>query len=255
MGVLADKVALITGGTRGMGLATAKRFGAEGAQVAITARRLAEAEKVVAELGDAALALQLDVTDRTQWDAAIAAVDARWGRLDVLVNCAGITIAAPVEQETVENWRVHMATNLDGAFHGCQAALPLLRRGAAASIVNISSMFAQRPVPGFAAYCASKAALTTFSKVLALECAALDPPIRVNTVHPGGTETDMLEKALADTGLPRDEAYAHFIGIHPMRRMGKAEEVASACLWLASDQSSFTTGSEINVDGGGHIRP
>jgi len=110
-------------------------------------------------------------------------------------------------------------------------------------------------MPGFGAYCSSKAALTMMTKVLALECAAAGDPIRANTVHPGGTETEMLERALADTGLPRDEAYAMFVKIHPMGRMGRPEEVAQACLWLASDASSFTTGVELNVDGGSFIRP
>lgn len=256
MTALQDKVALITGAAKGMGLAIARRFVAEGARVAIAARRQEDAEHTARELGDATMAVMLDITDRAQWDRAIAAVDARWGALNILVNCAGVTKGATVAEDSEENWRLHMATNLDSAFHGCRAALPLmLRAGTMGSIINISSLFALRPVPGFGAYCASKAALTSFSKVLALEYAATSPQIRVNTVHPGGTLTDMMEKALADTGLPRDEAYGYFAAMHPMGRMGAPDEIASACLWLASDASSFTTGCEINVDGGAHIRP
>jgi len=255
VGVLNGKVALVTGAAKGAGKAIALAFAREGARVALAARSV-EAARITADLiGDAALPLTLDVADRAAWDRAIETLEARWGRLDVLVNCAGITEPATAEAVTDDAWLRHMETNVDGAFHGYRASLPLIRRGGEpASIINISSLFAQRPVAGFAAYCTSKAALTMLSKVLALECAAARPVIRVNTVHPGGIETDMLEQTLADTGLPRDEAYAHFVKIHPMGRMGKPDEVAAACLWLASDASSFTTGSEINVDGGALIR-
>jgi NAD(P)-dependent dehydrogenase (short-subunit alcohol dehydrogenase family) len=256
MNILEGKVALVTGAAKGMGKAIAASFAREGSRVAIAARSIEHAQRVADELGNNALAVALDVTDRGAWDRAIAVVDARWGRLDVLVNCAGITEPANTESVTDEAWHRHMRTNLDGPFHGCRAALPLMRRsGQPGSIINISSLFGQRPTPGFAAYCTSKAALTFFTKVFALECAAAKLPIRVNSVHPGGTETDMLEQTLANSGLPRDKAYEHFKRIHPMGRMGKVEEVAAACLWLASEASSFTTGTEINVDGGALIRP
>jgi len=256
MAALAGKVALITGATRGMGRAIALRFAREGARVAVAARQAAAAEALAGEIGEAALPVTLEITDPAAWNAAVAAVDARWGQLDILVNCAGITEQGTTEATALESWRRLFAVNLDGPFHGCRAALPLMKRsGRPGSIVNISSVFAQRPMPGFAGYSTSKAALTSFTKVLALECAAAGLPIRVNSLHPGGTETEMFEQALADTGLPRDEAYALFAAIHPMGRMGKVEEVAEACLWLASDASSFTTGQELNVDGASAIRP
>ena len=256
MNALTGKVALVTGAAKGMGKAIATLFARQGAQVAITARNMEQAQRVAAEIGEAALPVVLDVTERTSWDKAVSTVDAKWGRLDVLVNCAGISESASTEAITDEAWHRHMRTNLDGPFHGCRACLPLMRRsGEPGSIINISSLFGQRPTPGFAAYCTSKAALTFFTKVFALECTASKLPIRVNSVHPGGTETDMLDQALADTGLPRDKAYEYFVRLHPMGRLGKAEEVAAACLWLASDASSFTTGTEINVDGGALIRP
>lgn len=256
MGVLAGKVALVTGATKGIGKAIVTLFINEGARVVVAARRIDDAANAAAVFGDGAMPVALEVTDRSQWDNAVANVSARWGRLDVLVNCAGITESAAIEQVSEQAWHRHMAINLDGAFHGCRAALPLMRRGGKpGSIINISSIYAQRPMPGYAAYCTSKAALTAFSKVLALECAAVDPPIRVNTVHPGGTETEMLERVIAESGMPREKAYSVFVRIHPMRRMGTAAEVAAACLWLASDASSFTTGTELNVDGGAVIRP
>lgn len=255
MGALTGKVALVTGATRGMGRAIALRFAAEGARVAVAVRKKPAADELAAEIGDMALPLALEIGDPVSWSDAIAAVDAWQGRLDILVNCAGITEQGTTESTALDSWRRLFTTNLDGAFHGCRAALPLMKRGGRpGSIVNVSSVFAQRPVAGFVGYCTSKAALTTFTKVLALECAAAGVPIRVNSLHPGGTETEMFEQALADTGLPREEAYAHFAAIHPMGRMGRVEEVAEACLWLASDASSFTTGQELNVDGGSAIR-
>lgn len=256
MHALEGKVAFVTGAAKGLGRAISLLFASEGARVVIAARRIEDAQRVADEIGEAGFAVALDVTDRAAWDRAIAAADERWGRLDVLVNCAGITEPATTKAVTDEAWQRHMRTNLDGPFHGCRASLPLMRRsGEPGSIINVSSLFGQRPMPGFAAYCTSKAALTFFTKVFALECAADKLRIRVNSVHPGGTETDMLEQTLAKTGLPRDEAYQRFARIHPMGRMGKAEEVAAACLWLASDASSFTTGTEVNVDGGALIRP
>ncbi|MQP68317.1 SDR family oxidoreductase [Niveispirillum sp. SYP-B3756] len=255
MSVLAGKVALVTGAAKGMGRAIAMQFAQEGAKVVVAARNLPEAEVVAASLPQEAMGVAIDVTRRDQWDAAIAAINVRWGALNVLVNCAGITVGATTEAVSEDDWRLHMSINLDGAFHGCRAALPLMKQGGApGSIINISSAFGVRVVPGFAAYSVSKAALNAFSRVLALECAAAGLPIRVNSVIPGGTETDMLDRVLAETGMPREKAYAVFSRIHPMGRMGKASEVAQAALWLASDASSFTTGSELFVDGGCTIR-
>jgi NAD(P)-dependent dehydrogenase (short-subunit alcohol dehydrogenase family) len=256
MGILSGKVALITGGGKGMGRAAARLFAAEGARVAIAARTEADLQEAAREIGDATLPIRLDVTDIDAWADGIAQVERHWGKLNILVNAAGLSESALIEIASAEHWRRHLKINVEAIFYGCQAALPLIKAsGEPGSIVNISSSFGQRPIPGFAAYCASKAALTMMTKVLALECASAGDQIRANTVHPGGTETEMLERALAETGLPRDEAYAMFVKIHPMGRMGRPEEVAQACLWLASDASSFTTGVELNVDGGSFIRP
>jgi NAD(P)-dependent dehydrogenase (short-subunit alcohol dehydrogenase family) len=256
MGKLAGRVALVTGGAKGIGRAVAQRFASEGASVAIAGRDMAAARRTVEEIGGAACAISLDATSPDQWQGAIAEIDARFGKLNLLVNSAGLTEASTLEHASDENWRRHMDINLDGPFYGCRAALPLMQRsGEPGGIINISSLFALRPMPGFAAYCASKAALTMMSQVLALELAANGSPIRVNTVHPGGIETEMLERTLAESGMPREAALAHFVRIHPMGRMGKPEEVAAACLWLASDESSFTTGHALTVDGGSYIRP
>jgi 3alpha(or 20beta)-hydroxysteroid dehydrogenase len=255
MGVLEGKVALITGAGKGMGEAIARLFAKEGARVAVGARTVKDVERVAAVIGPQAMAVRLDVAQRAEWEAAVAAVVKTWGKLTTLVNCAGLSEAASIEDASEENWRSQFSVNVDGVFYGCQTALPFLKEaGEPATIVNIGSAFALRPMGAFAAYSASKAAMIVLTKTIALHCAAKGYNIRANLVHPGGTETPMLEQALANTGMPRQDAYTYFAGIHPMGRLGKPEEVARAALWFASDASSFTTGSEVSVDGGSAIR-
>jgi 3alpha(or 20beta)-hydroxysteroid dehydrogenase len=255
MAVLEGRVALVTGAAKGIGFSIAKLFAAEGASVAVAARRLDQAEAAAAAIAGEILPIALDTREEAQWRDAIAAVDERWNRLNILVNCAGITRSAPLAETDNANWDDHMDVNLRGAFLGCREALPLLKRdGSPASIVNISSAFGVRVTPGFAAYSVSKAGLNALTRVFALECAAAGLPIRVNAVIPGGTETEMFEEELRKTGLGRDKAYALFSKIHPLGRIGKPEEVAQAALFLASDLSSFTTGMELLVDGGSTIR-
>ena len=255
MAALAGKVALVTGAGKGMGEAIARLFASEGAKVALAGRTLSNVEQVARDIGGDAIGVMLDVSSRADWAAAIETVSGKWGKLNILVNCAGVSQAASIEDADEDNWRKHFSTNVDGVFLGCQAAIPLLKAsGEPGSIVNIGSSFALRPMGAFAAYSTSKAAAITLTKTIALHCAAKGYNIRANLVHPGGTETTMLEQALADTGMPREDAYAYFAAIHPMGRLGKPEEVAQAALWLASDASSFTTGAEISVDGGSAIR-
>ena len=252
---LSGKVALVTGAAKGIGFAIARRFVEEGAAVALAARREEQAAAAAAQLDGDILPIVLDTTSDAQWRDAIAKVDARWGRLNVLVNCAGVTIGANLVDTDDAVWNQHMDVNLRGPFMGCRASIDLMKReDAPGSIVNISSAFGIRVTPGFAAYSISKAALNALTRVLALECAAQKLPIRVNSVIPGGTETEMFEEELRRTGMERDKAYALFAGIHPLGRIGKPEEVAAAALWLAADESAFTTGLELTVDGGSTIR-
>lgn len=255
MARLEGKVALITGGAKGIGFAIARSFVAEGASVGLAARTVEQASKAAEKLGGDVLPIALDTTNAGQWDEAIAAIDARWGRMNVLVNCAGVTIGANLIDTDDANWNQHMDVNLRGPFMGCRAAIGLMKRdGTPGSIVNISSAFGVRVTPGYAAYSISKAGLNALTRVLALECAAQNLPIRVNAIIPGGIETEMFEEELRRTGMERDKAYALFARIHPLGRIGKPEEVAEAALWLASDASSFTTGVELAVDGGSTIR-
>ena len=255
MAVLQEKVALVTGSAKGIGFSIAKLFAAEGAKVALAARTQAQADAAAARVEGDAIGVALDTRDSQHWQAAIAQVDSVYGGLNILVNCAGITRGSTLAEADDDNWDDHMAINLRGPFLGCRAALPVMTRDRKpGAIVNISSAFGSRVTPGFAAYSVSKAALNAMTQVLALECAAAGNSIRVNAVAPGGTETEMFEEELRRTGMDREKAYALYSKIHPMGRIGKPEEVARAALWLASDASSFTTGTIIPVDGGSAIR-
>lgn len=255
MARLEGKIALVTGGAKGIGFAIARAFLAEGASVALAARTKEQSSAAAARLDGDVLPIALDTTNDSQWRDAVAEVDHRWGGLNVLVNCAGVTIGANLVDTDDATWNQHMDVNVRGPFMGCRAALELMKRdGKPGSIVNIASAFGVRVTPGFASYSVSKAALIAMTRVLALECAAQKLPIRVNSVIPGGTETEMFEQELRRTGLEREKAYALFAKIHPLGRIGKPEEVAEAAVWLASDASSFTTGVELTVDGGSTIR-
>lgn len=252
---LAGKVAFVTGAAKGIGFAIARRFAEEGATVAVAARRQDQADAAATRIGGDVLPIALDTTSDAQWKAAVARIEEQWGRLNVLVNCAGVTIGANLVDTDDSNWDQHMNVNLRGPFMGCRAAIGLMGRdGAPGSIVNISSAFGIRVTPGFAAYSISKAGLNAMTRVLALECARQNLPIRVNAIIPGGIETEMFEEELRRTGLDREKAYALFAKIHPLGRIGKPEEVAAAAVYLASDESSFTTGLELTVDGGTTIR-
>ncbi|PZN96809.1 MAG: hypothetical protein DCF31_03210 [Alphaproteobacteria bacterium] len=255
-GRLAGKVALISGGAEGLGAATARAFVREGARVMLGDIQLDKAKALARELGEAADAILLDVTLPDSWETAVEATLRSFGKLNILVNNAGISEPGTVSEVAKEAWARTMRINLDGVFHGTQAALPaMVAAGESGSIVNLSSMLALRPGAIFAAYCASKAAVAMLTKCTALECAAKAWPIRANSVHPGAIETPMLERYLAmNPEMSREQAYAGFAASHPMGRCGKPEEIAAACLFLASDEASFTTGTELTVDGGGFIR-
>jgi 3alpha(or 20beta)-hydroxysteroid dehydrogenase len=254
MARMAGKVALISGGAEGIGAAAARLFVSEGAQVMLADVQADKSEALARELGEAAAACRLDVRDPAQWDEAVAASLARFGKLNVLCNIAGISEPGSVAEMDRDVWDRTLAINLGGTFNGCRAALPALAAsGEPGAIVNTGSMLALRVGAGFGAYCASKAAVTALSKVIALECAANGWPIRVNTVHPGAIRTPMYERYVAQFPT-REAGEAAFAASHPMGRVGEADEVARAFLFLASDESSFTSGVDLTVDGAGSIR-
>lgn len=255
MGRIAGKVALISGGAEGLGAAVGRRFVEEGAAVMLGDVQLAKAEALAGELGDRAAAIHLDVTSLADWDAAVAATQARFGKLTTLCNIAGISEPGSVEDVDLDSWARTIDINLNGTFYGCRAAIPALAAsGEDCAIVNFGSMLALRPGSGFAAYCASKAGVTMLTKSIALACAKAGQRIRANTVHPGAIDTPMYQRYLHDAPIPPDEMAKLFAANHPLGRVGQPHEIAEAVLYLASDASSFTTGTDLTVDGGGNFR-
>ena len=247
MGRLDGKVALISGGARGQGAAEAKMFALEGAKVVIgdildDAGRRVEAE--IDEAGGEAFYIHLDVTQEADWVTAVETAVSRYGKLDILVNNAGITIRKNVEETTSEDWDRIMAINAKGVFLGIKEAIPAMRRGGGGSIVNISSTagLVGSPYSG-ASYAASKGAVRLLTKSTAIQYAK--EGIRCNSVHPGLLETPMTEDMLADAAH-REERTQRI----PLGRIGTAEDVAYGVLYLASDEASFITGSELVIDGG-----
>lgn len=241
------KVALITGAASGFGRAAAALFVAEGATVILTDR--SDGAAVAAALGPKARFLPLDVTREEQWQAVIADVAAKEGRLDVLVNNAGIGLHRNVTEMTLAEWRLVQAVNSDGVFLGCKHAIPLMRAGGGGSIVNVASVAGKVGAPQMSAYCASKGAVTLFTKALAMEAAYGRWNIRVNSVHPAYVETALVQSHI--NGSREPEKTRRFLeSLHPIGHMGAVEDVAQAILYLASDESKFTTGSELLVDGG-----
>lgn len=248
-GRLDGKRALITGGASGIGVATARMMAREGARVAISDLQDELGEKLASELGEAALFVHHDVTDEASWADAVRAAEECFGGLDVVMNCAGISVPAPIDEASFAHWKQTMAVNADGVFLGCKHGVAALRRAGGGSIINVSSTLGIRGGAIFAAYCASKGAVRLLTKSVALRCAEQQWGIRCNSIHPGATETPMMDPYIAQAPT-REEGLAQFGAMQPMGRVGQPEEVAALAVFLASDESSFITGVEIPVDGG-----
>lgn len=238
---------LITGGASGIGLATARRFVAEGARVALVDRNADGLAKAAAELGAAAWTAQADVTNEAEVKAAVDGAAKALGGLDGLVNGAGISEWKSLEDLDLASWRRMLSINLDGPFIVAHAALAWLKAAGKATIVNLGSGAGLAPRQNFSAYCASKGGLVLFTKAIAMDLAPAN--IRVNVVCPGIVMTPLVEKNLALTG-DRDAAIQRYIARNQMHRFGTAEEVADAILYLTSDESSFVTGTALSIDGG-----
>jgi len=240
---LEGKVALISGGARGMGAAEARLFAKEGAKVVMGDVLEAEGKQVEAEInetGGEALFISMDVAKEDDWQRAIDATVARFGKLNVLVNNAGIVDRSSLEETSEEIWDRVMDVNAKGVFLGTKMVIPEMRKAGGGSIINISSISGMVSV-GYPAYNASKGAVRVFTKNVAVEYAKEN--IRVNSIHPGAIWTPM---SLYHTTRTREER-ARTI---PMGRVGEPEEVAYGVLFLASDESSYMTGSELVIDGG-----
>ncbi|MGB3271217.1 MAG: glucose 1-dehydrogenase [Rhodanobacter sp.] len=242
---LQEKVALITGGNSGIGLATAQRFAAEGAQVIVTARRQEPLDEAVRRIGHGALGIRGDVADLAHHAAVADEIRARFGALDIYVANAGVNTITPSAQVTPEEFDAQFSVNTRGVFFGVQHVAPLIRDGG--SIVLTSSLAATRALDGHAVYAGSKAALRAFARHWALEFKARR--IRVNVLSPGPVDTSILDKmGIPDAQRPGFvEAMAAMI---PAGRFGEADELAAAALYLASDESRFVNGVELLVDGG-----
>jgi len=242
---LEGKTALVTGGNSGIGLATAKRFQEEGARVAISGRSKKTLEEAVKNLGNGLLAVQADVAKLSDLDKLFAEVSQKLGKIDVLFVNAGIAKFAPLAETSEVLYNEMFDINVKGAYFTVQKALPLLNDGA--SIILNTSVVDQKGFAGGTVYSATKAAMRSFARTMAAELVGRG--IRVNTVAPGPIVTPILER----TGLPQeaiDEFGKMLIALNPMKRFGKPEEVAGVVAFLASQDSSYMTGVEINVDGG-----
>jgi NAD(P)-dependent dehydrogenase (short-subunit alcohol dehydrogenase family) len=236
----------------GIGRACAELLSAEGAAVAITDRDTAAGTEVNASLlalGRKSTFVEHDVSQEDSWKEVVDTVAKEFGRIDILVNNAGVGWFGDVEHTTLDDWHNLLRVNLDGVFLGMKHAIPLMRIAGGGSIINISSIEGLIGDPQLAAYNASKGAVRLLSKSAALYCAKERTNIRVNSVHPGYIVTPMVEHAVVSSGNP-DALRKAIEALHAVGHMGKAMDVAYGVLYLASDESAFTTGSELVIDGG-----
>jgi len=243
---LRDKVALISGGAKGMGAVEAKLFAKEGAKVVIGDVLETEGKQIEAEInetGGECLFVPLDVTDENQWNEAVAATLGRFGKLDILINNAGIFRTSPVEETSSAEWDQVMDINAKGVFLGAKAAIPAMREAGGGSIINLSSVAGLVGAAYSSAYSASKGAVRLFTKSTAIQYAT--DGVRCNSIHPGVIQTDMTKEAIADSQFK-----AQRLDPTPLARLGQPEDVAYGALYLASDESSFVTGAELVIDGG-----
>ncbi len=246
---LVNKVAIVTGAASGIGRAVAARFAAEGATVVLADKNTADGDQAAASLGKPHRFAALDVRSEGEWDAVVADTMERFGRLDVLVNGAGVGVPKSIEDTTLDEWRFVHAVNSEGVFLGCRAAIRAMKPQKSGSIVNISSVAGLIGAPDLAAYCSSKGAVRLLTKSVALHCAKRGYGIRCNSVHPSFVDTPMV-RALAGAARDPEKAFEQLAKSAPMGRLGTVEEVAAAVLYLASDESTFTTGTELVIDGG-----
>lgn len=260
MGRVSGKVALVTGGASGIGRECAILLAREGAKLIVTDVQSDGGEdcvRTIKNAGGDARFMKQDVTSEEVWAAIIAAIRKDYGKLHVLVNNAGIAIAGPITEMSLDDWRRQQAINLDGVFLGTKHALPLMRASGGGSIINMSSLAGLRGAGGLAGYCATKGGVRLFTKAVAMECAAAKDNVRVNSVHPGIIETPIWN-AISD-GMPgvmppstanTPDLDTMTQTLVPMGIKGVPEDIANGVLYLASDESRYVTGTELVIDGG-----
>jgi NAD(P)-dependent dehydrogenase (short-subunit alcohol dehydrogenase family) len=251
---LENKVVLISGGASGIGAATARLVVREGGKAVLADRDEPKGRALAGELGDATLFVPIDVTDEAAWNKAVAATVEKFGGLHGLLNAAGVGVRNSIEDCTLAEYRRVNDINGLGTFLGCKAAVPAMKKAAmthvgGGSIVNISSVLGLRGASYAMAYCASKGAVRLLTKHVALHCAQMKYNIRCNSVHPGYIDTPMIAPRL-DQPVGNMSGRQWLGELHPLGRLGRPEEVAAMILFLLSDESSFSTGSEFVCDGG-----
>lgn len=249
-GRVEGKVCVVTGGARGLGLAAVEALLAEGGKVMLTDIDQAEGEAQARRLGPNAMFRVQDATHPAQWDETLDAAIAKWGRLDVLVNNAGIGLIGDVETSSLKDWQRTLDVNLTGVFLGTQAAIARMK-AASGSIINMASIEGFLGEPEIPAYNATKGGVRIFTKSAAIHCARKGYRIRINNVCPGFAETAMVAGAVASMPQAKGEAFAaRTLARIPMGRFAQSAEIAAAVLFLASDEASYVTGSDLVVDGG-----
>jgi NAD(P)-dependent dehydrogenase (short-subunit alcohol dehydrogenase family) len=248
MGQLDGRAGIITGAASGIGAATARALAREGAKLLLTDLDDTAGLALAEEIGG--VYVHHDVTDDAAWPGVVETAEKRFGRLDILVANAGIGIMGPAIDMSLADWRRQMAINVDGVFLSVKYCIPAMRRaGRGGSIIMLSSVAGLRGSAGLAGYSASKGAVRLFAKSMALECALENDGIRVNSVHPGIIATPIWTKLPKGANAPLDPNKIA-AGSVPLGKPGQAEEIANGILFLASDQSSHMTGSELVIDGG-----
>lgn len=254
MNRVAGKTILITGAANGLGRETAKLLAAEGGTVWLTDIDDAGGRETVAEITEAggkAHYLHHDVSSPDAWEAIFATLQGEERKLDILINNAGGGTYNDIETVTFAEWRRIMSINLDATFLGTQLAIKWMKTTGGGSIVNVSSVAAFSGAPNLAAYCAAKAGIHMLSKSAAVYSGQKGYQIRVNSIHPGLVDTKAgKEMAMLATGAPEEQAIQAFTALHPIGRIGKPIDIANGILYLASDESSFVTGTHLIIDGG-----
>ncbi len=252
---LEGKITLVTGAARGIGQAISELFAEEGAKVVLTDINDELGKEVAIRIGDKAEYIHLDVSQESDWEQVAKFLEEKYGQVDVVVNNAGITgffeSSGPHDPENLDlnSWHIVHKTNLDGVALGCKYGIKLMKSSAAASIVNISSRSGIVGIPAATGYAASKAAVRNHTKSVALYCAEKNYPIRCNSIHPGAILTPMWDAMLGE-GEQRKKAIETVASEVPLKQMGEPKDVAYAALYLASDESKYITGIELNIDGG-----
>ena len=249
---LNGKIALVTGGARGIGRAICEAYVAEGARVAVADRLAQEAAETAAALGPNAIAVTMDVTDLASIAAGVALVEAAWGGIDILVNNAGIFNMASIDKVTVEDYRRQYDVNVGGTIFAIQAVVPSMKRRGGGAIINFSSQAGRRGEPNIVLYCSTKAAVISVTQSQALELAK--DGIRVNAIAPGVVDTPMWDVVDAQFAKYENKPLGQKkreVGLAvPMGRMGLPDDIARPCVFLASDDARYITAQTLNVDGG-----